>query len=108
MLKNHPSVMTTATDLASVDRHAARRRKIEPHSDAQSRSLAAAGGSDQRDHFAVLDGETDAVERLHLVQHAVHAQGELLGHIEESYFTHSELRRFHQLLAPVSFSAFSR
>ena len=60
--------------LAAVDGDAAAARRIEPHGDAQRRGLAAAGRPDQRDDLAVAHGEADAVERLHVMQLAVHAQ----------------------------------
>ena len=53
------------------------------------RGLAAAGRADQRDDLAVAHGEADAVERLHVMQFAVHAQGEALGDVDETHLTHS-------------------
>ena len=89
VLEHHAAVVAAAVHLAAVDGDAAADRRVEPHGDAQRRGLAAAGRADQRDDLAVAHGEADAVERLHVMQLAVHAQREALGHVEETHLTHS-------------------
>src|SRR5690349_2608803 len=92
MLEHHPAVMTAAVDLAAVDTNAAAARLIETHRNAQRSGFTAAGGADQRDDLAILDRKTDAIERLHEMNLAVHAQRKLLGHVEKGHLTHSTLR----------------
>src|SRR5665213_975442 len=63
-----------------------------------------------RDDLAVAHAEADMIERLHVMQFAVHAPGAALGYVDETHLTHSKcsaLMRF-QWLMPTSLSAFSR
>src|SRR5665213_3699940 len=109
VLKHHATVMAAAVHLAAVHRDAAAIGRVEPHGDAQSRCLAATGRSDQRDDLAVTHGEADAIERLNLMQLAVHAQRKALGYVDETHLTHSTGSALRlQWLAFTSFRAFSR
>ena len=49
-------------DGLSVDLRTAARRPVEAREDGEQRALAAAGGAEQADEFAALDGEADVVE----------------------------------------------
>ena len=53
-------------------------RGIEAHGNTECRGLAATGRADQRDDLAVFHREIDSIERLHVVQLAVHSQREPL------------------------------
>src|SRR5262245_32575497 len=55
---------TDAVDDGAIDRHFTRALRLEAGDDAEQSRLAAAGGPDQRQEFAVLDGEIDASEYL--------------------------------------------
>src|SRR5262245_23539469 len=88
MLENHASVVPASFDLASIHDHPTATRGVKTHRDAQRRGLAAAGRTDQRDDFAIPDGVVDAIERLHMMNFAVDAQGKPLGYVEENYLTH--------------------
>src|SRR6476646_9771267 len=99
VLKHHATIMTAAVHFAPVDGDSATTRSIETHGDAQSRGLAAAGRTDECNNLAVLDREADAIERLHVMNLAVHAQGKALGNVEESHLTHSFLQNVAQSVA---------
>src|SRR5215475_15678290 len=88
MLENHASVVPASFDLAPIHDHPSAARGVKTHCDAQRRGLAAAGRADQRDDFAIPDSEVDAIERLHVMNFAVDAQGKPLGYVEENYLTH--------------------
>ena len=92
MLEHHPAIMAAAIDLAAIDGNAAAAQLIETHGDPKRRGFTAAGRADQRDDLAILDRKTDAIERLHMMNLAVHAQKKSLGHVEEGHLTHSTLR----------------
>ena len=89
VLEHHAAVVTAAMHFAPVHRDAAAIGRIEPHGDAQRGGLAAAGRPDQRHDLAVAHLETHAVQRLHVMQFAVHADRKALGDVEESNLTHS-------------------
>src|SRR6516165_9486496 len=69
--------------------------------------MAAAVRTDECNNLAVLDREVDAVEGLHMMNLAVHAQGKALGNVEEGHLTHSFLQNAPSQW-PTTCSAFSR
>jgi hypothetical protein len=93
MLEHHAAIVSAARHLAAVDGDAAGVGALKPHGDAQGRGLAAAGGADEGDDFAILDGEIHARERLHGMDFAIDAQGEPFGYVVEGDLTHAHLRR---------------
>src|SRR5262245_43339622 len=95
------------TVIQPASRYPASTCSIEAHRDAQRRGLAAAGRPDECNNLAVLDRKVDAVERLHMMNLAIHAQGKALGNVEESHLTHSFLQNVPSQW-PTTCSAFSR
>src|SRR5215213_11408365 len=87
-LKHHAAIEAAALYLAAVHHDFAAGRRLQPHSDPKRRGLAATARSDERDDFAVIDGEANMAERLHIVNLLVDAEHKALRHIDESNLTH--------------------
>src|SRR5262245_66210830 len=64
MLEHHPAVVAAPPDLATIDGYAPAVCCFEPHGNAQRRGLAAAGWTDERNDFAVVDGKAYVDERV--------------------------------------------
>ena len=98
MLKHHSPIMTAPGHLAPIHGDPTTARRVKSFYP-QGRGLAAAGGTDQRNNLAILDCKADPVERLHMMNLAVHVQRKALGHVEESHLTHLFLQNVIQSVA---------
>src|SRR6516225_1221563 len=85
-LEDEDAPWVGTADRLALDNRFAGGRALEAAEDVENGRLAAAGGSDKTDEFAVGDGEVDAIE--HADRLAAARAGECHGQVAQDYCGH--------------------